>query len=419
MKFTVRWMGLWTLIGILAAATSAWADGYRNPPDGAMALGRIGGRIVDVDDATAVSHNPANLADLREITIEPAVTFGYSEKRFTDLQGHHTTTEDPWRMLPSAYATMPLKPGILTLGVGVSVPYGQSTRYDENSLFRYTAPYYARMKVMDLSPAIGVKVTDRISVGAGVDLYKGDLQFEQFVPWSMATKNLSSPDGIMKFAGDGYAVGGNAAVKFKITESQRVAFTYKLPFNMNYDGDFNLSNIPQGVPAAATSDFSTTIKYPQIAAIGYSMRLTDTIRLEANVEWLDHSRNQSLDLDIGANNALLNTLSTNSIAQDWKNTWTFGLGGDWQFAQNWLLRAGYVYMPTPVPQSTLMPSAAEEDQSVVSVGLGYRRAHHSVDLALAQGLFNGREVRNNQNPSYNGDYDFCSTLLGISYQYAF
>lgn len=407
------------VVVFLAAGISALADGYRNPPDGALALGRIGGRIVDVDDASAVLHNPANLADLDKITIQPAVTFGYSEKRFTDLQGNHTTTEDPWRMLPSANATMPLKPGVLTLGVGLSVPYGQSTRWDENSLFRYTAPYYARMKVIDLSPAIGVKVTDRISVGAGVDLYKGDLKFQQFVPWSMMTKNATSPDGIMSFSGDGYAVGGNAAVKVKITEAQHVALTYKLPFNMDYDGDFNLSNIPNGVPATPSSDFNTKIKYPQIAAVGYSVRVTDTIRLEANVEWLEHSRNQSLDMDIGANNALLNSLSTNSIAQNWKNTWTFGLGGDWQFAQNWLLRAGYVYMPTPVPQQTLMPSAAEEDQSVVSVGVGYRRLHHSVDVALAQGLFNGREVRNNQVPSYNGDYDFCSTLLGVSYQYAF
>lgn len=418
MKSKAQWMRQLVLIGVLAAA-NIWADGYRNPPDGALALGRIGGRIVDVDDATAVSHNPANLVELRQITVEPAVTFGYSEKRFTDLQGNHTTTEDPWRMLPSVYAAMPLKPGFLTLGVGLSVPYGQSTRWDENSLFHYTAPYYARMKVIDLSPAVGVKLTDRISVGAGLDMYKGDLQFEQFVPWNFVTHNAAAPDGIMKFAGDGYALGGNAAIKVKITEAQRLAFTYKLPFNMDYDGDFNLSNIPQGVPASSTSDFNTKIKYPQIAGVGYSVNVSETVRLEANVEWLEHSRNQALDLDIGANNALLNSLSTNSIAQNWKNTWTFGLGGDWQFAQNWKLRAGYVYMPTPVPQSTLMPSAAEEDQSVVSVGLGYRRLHHSVDLALAQGLFRGREVRDNQNPAYNGDYDFCSTLLGISYQYLF
>ena len=206
MKSTVRWMRQWAVIGVLTAATTAWTDGYRNPPDGALALGEIGGRIVDVDDATAVEHNPANLISLRKITVEPAVTFGYSEKRFTDLQGNHTTSEDPWRILPSAYAALPLKPGYLTLGVGVDVPYGQSTRWDENSLFRYTAPYYARIKVIDLSPAIGVRVTDRISFGAGLDMYKGDLKFQEFVPWRMVTKNAASPDGIMNFSGDASAL---------------------------------------------------------------------------------------------------------------------------------------------------------------------------------------------------------------------
>ena len=313
-------MRQWMLIGFLAAATCGLADGYRNPPDGPLALGRIGGRIADVDDATAVSHNPANLADLTGITVRPSVTLGYSEKRFTDLQGNHTTSEDPWRALPSLYATVPVKSGVLAFGVGINVPYGQSTRWDENSLFRYTAPYYARMKVMDVSPAVGVRVNDRISVGAGLDLYYGDLKFEQFIPWSMATKNAAAPDGIMKFAGDGYAVGGNAAVAVKISESQRVALTYKLPFNIDYDGDFDISDIPAGMGASPTSDFSTKFKYPQIVAAGYSVRLTETIRVEANIEWLEHSRNRVLNLDIGSNNQLLNTLSTNAIAQDWKNT---------------------------------------------------------------------------------------------------
>lgn len=414
-----KYMGLWAVIGILASAASVWGDGYRNPPDGALALGRIGGRVVDIDDASAVSHNPANLAELGDLSIQASATFGYASKRFTDLRGNRTETEDPWRALPSAYAAVPLKPGVATMGVGINVPYGQSTRWDENGPLRYTAPFYARMTVADVSAAVGVRLTDRVAVGAGVDIYRGDIKFEQFVPWSMIAQNAALPDGIMRFTGDGYALGGKAGVTVKITESQRAALTYKLPFDVDYEGDFKLSNIPGGVPAAGVSDFSTRIKYPGIVAAGYSVRVTEAVRLEANVEWLEHSRNRYMALDAGANNALLNALGTSSIAQDWRNTWTFGLGGDWQFARNWKARAGFVHMPTPVPRHTLMPSAAEEDHSVVSVGLGYRRSQHAMDLAAAQGLFRGRKVRGNQNSDYDGDYDFKSTLMGISYQYSF
>ncbi len=411
----------WLLAAALGGvATGLRADGYRNPPDGPLALGRIGGRVVDIDDATAVSHNPANLVSLRQLTIQPAVTLGYSEKKFTAPDGRHTLSEDPWRLLPSAYAAVPIRPGALALGVGLNVPFGQATRWDDHSLFRYTAPYYAMMRVVDLSPAVALRVHDRLAVGLGMDLYRGDLKFEQYFPWSLAAGNPAAPDGVMTFAGDDYAVGGHAGVTVKLTESQRLAATYQLPFDMDYAGDFDLSHIPSGAPAVPSSAFNTTIKYPQIAALGYSLRVTERVRLEANVEWLNHARNETMGLDIGANTPMLQqALGTTALPQDWKNTWTFGLGGDWQFLPRWQLRAGYLYMPTPVPQHSLMPSAAEQDQSVVSLGLGYRRDHHAVDLALAQGLFRGREVRGNQNPAYNGDYDFRSTLLGLSYQYAF
>ena len=52
------------MVIFFGAASFARADGFRNPPDGATALGRIGGTYVQIDDATAASRNPANLTDL-------------------------------------------------------------------------------------------------------------------------------------------------------------------------------------------------------------------------------------------------------------------------------------------------------------------------------------------------------------------
>jgi hypothetical protein len=45
-------------------ASSASAEGFRNPPAGAFNLGRAGGRIAQIDDSSAVAQNPANLMDL-------------------------------------------------------------------------------------------------------------------------------------------------------------------------------------------------------------------------------------------------------------------------------------------------------------------------------------------------------------------
>ena len=55
-----RWgaiLGLVTGFGI----QSAWAEGFRNPPEGGASMGRVGGNIALDEDASAVSRNPANL----------------------------------------------------------------------------------------------------------------------------------------------------------------------------------------------------------------------------------------------------------------------------------------------------------------------------------------------------------------------
>ena len=58
---TLGWIAL---LLIPALTVQSMAEGFKNPPEGAAALGRAGGRIAIADDAAAVSHNPANLVDL-------------------------------------------------------------------------------------------------------------------------------------------------------------------------------------------------------------------------------------------------------------------------------------------------------------------------------------------------------------------
>ena len=55
---------LFALGGVLLPGLSVRADGFRNAPDTAAAIGLAGNNIAWVDDASAVFFNPANLVDL-------------------------------------------------------------------------------------------------------------------------------------------------------------------------------------------------------------------------------------------------------------------------------------------------------------------------------------------------------------------
>jgi long-chain fatty acid transport protein len=187
---------------------------------------------------------------------------------------------------------------------------------------------------------------------------------------------------------------------------------------MKFSGDMDTAGIPP--PAVAESDVDTTFKFPTIVALGYGVQLADSVRVEANIEWLQFSRFKTMTVEAGDNDPLVSLLGLSSTPQNWNDTWTFGLGADWRFAPDWVLRAGYLYLPSPIPDSTFAPSTLDVDQSVVSAGIGYQIGRHAIDFAYAVGLFDTRRVGSNQNPLYQqGTYDFQGQLAALSYAYSF
>jgi len=387
--------GIWTHV--------LWADGFRNPPDTAAALGKAGNDIVWVDDASAVFYNPANLVDIPSRQVQISTLVGYSHADYSGALGR-TETDKPWGFLPGFALAWPLKETDFALGFGVHVPFGRQTQWDNGGLF----PISTEMSVIDASPTVSWRISDSVSVGGGLDVYYGRLQFRQL--------HIFSPGDRVEADADGYAVGGNVGITWRMTPSQRLALTCRAPFDLKFRGDMETENIPG---AADSSDLETTFKFPTIVALGYGIQLTETVCVEAKVEWLQFSRYKTMAIDAGANAPLAGALGLAHAPQNWNDTWTFGIGSEWSFARDWTLRAGYLYLQSPIPDSTFAPIALDVDQSVVSVGLGYQRGNHAVDVAYALGIFDTRHVNDNQQPYYNGTYDFQGHLAALTYSYAF
>ncbi len=423
---TCRWM----VLGAVACAmivTEAVASGFRNPPEGAAALALGGGKVALTEDASVVSHNPASLADFKQNQILPTVTFIHTETEFTSPVGA-AETDDPWKVLPNLYVAWPIKDSRYVAGLGVTTPYGQSTKWDEDGAFRYSAPYSAELTVVNVNPTLAARVNERVAVGVGADVYWSQVSLKQRMPWSMLTGSPLSADGVIHAEGEGMAVGANAAVSVKVTDKQTVSLTYRCPFSVDYEGDVDVSQMPAGAQAlglSPSSDFDTTVDFPAVAALSYAIKMTDTVRVGADVEWIQFSRYENLVLDAGKNNILLNgpgaanPMAPAAMPQDWDDTWTAGVGADWRVAPNVTLRAGYIHLQSPIPDETLAPSLPDATRDVVSVGFGYTHGRQTLDLAYGYSIIPTREIRTDVNPAYNGDYETSSHLMSVSYGYAF
>jgi long-chain fatty acid transport protein len=405
-------VGLFTTL----AAGTATAEGLRNPPPGAYGLGRAGSRVAHVEDTSAITHNPANLTGLNGLDTTLSLMAVHIAVDYEGAGGTTAETVDPWKYLPAFYAATPLKDDRFAVGVGLHSPYGLSNEWDQNGAFRYTAPWFTELKTINLNPTFAWKINEQFSLGLGVDVMWSELRLKQLYPWALITGNPAAPEGELSAKGDGFGFGGNLGLTWQIAERHRLAATYRSQMTVDYDGDFSVSNFPGGFPVGAPgSSFGSSITFPDIVSVGYGFQVNDRVRVGADVEWLQFSNFKTLPIEVGAPPPLVPT----SINQDWDDTFTFGIGGDWRINDAFTLRASYQYYMTPIPDETLSPTIPDSDQNVVTASVEYAWGRSRVELAYGLVLYNDRDITNNQNPAFNGHYEFAVHLFTAGYRFSF
>lgn len=392
---------------VLALIPSAvFADGFRNPPEGAAAFGACGGHRVFADDANATIHNSANLVDLEQSMVQLNLMTGFGNNEFETAGGAISDdTDNSVFAIPGFSAAIPLQQGKTAFGISAYVPFGRSVDWGSDDFFAQNGvPYEGTMRVVDVSPNFSLRLNEALSFGIGADIYNGSVEQKMIFVGPVA-QALGLPAGAKsKLTGDGAALGANASVAWKMTENQRLAATVRSPFSIDYSGH-------NRIDYAGSLAIEGTIDYPTIVALAYGIELTDTLRVEADVEWLQFSNYETLVIE--------DQFGGTSVApQNLDDTWTAGFGAEWDFAPQWTARAGFMHLQNPTPDETYSPLGPDEDQQVVSLGLGYETEHHVVDVAYAYGIFTGRDVNGSVNGP-DGHYDYDLQVVSLSYGYKF
>ncbi|MEE9369056.1 MAG: outer membrane protein transport protein [Pontiella sp.] len=393
------------MTAVCCIAGSAIADGYRNPPPTAEGIGKSGVNSVFVDDASAISYNPANLALQTNKSVVISATFARTENTYKNpLSPAPAESDGAWNILPNIYYSQPIGENGLSFGLGITTPFGQGLAWDKVDFTppggTYTVPYEASVALIDINPTIAFKVLDRVSIGVGLDIYYSQLELK-------AVNGLVVPGPTQvtfdsEGSGDGWGVGGNIGATWLMTDAQRLTFTYRSAFEIDYSGDFKIPGLPD-------SGFETSIKLPNIFSLGYGIQLSDKIQVEALAEWLQWSNNDSQTLNAGG--------VTSTIPNNWDDTLTLGIGGSWLATESFVVRAGYAYLPSPIPDATITHLLPDADRHALSLGLGYTHGSHTFDLAYTFSIYDDRTAP--LTGAGPGTYEIDSNLVGMTYSLSF
>lgn len=403
----------------LVCGASYGAETLSVVPDSAEALGIVGGRFANLDDASAVRVSPANIADKTqgEILFNAAVWHG--DITFDSVTGSSIKMDEPWVFPASAYVIMPVEPGKVVFGLGVSTPFGLASNYpkDADPSLRYAIAYESRLLAVDITPALAVKASESVSLAVGLDIVYSDLKINQVYPWGMAVPGAR--DGAVELRGTGWGIGAYAGVNWEITKHQRIALVGRLPIQIDYEGDFTTENMPAALTAAGytrRSNFESEMEFPGSIAAGYGIDVNDKLTVGFDFQWSANSSHDDIPLNVGNNQTLL---PNDRVALGWKDSIDLGTGMSYKLSDQWTLRAGYLYSENSQDDVNYTPAVATYDRHVFSAGIGWKGKRNRVDVAYAFVYNPTREVSGAATPAFNGSYDHQWHVLSFSITHTF
>ncbi len=351
---------------------------------GAAASGMGNAFAAQADNPSALHYNPAGMTQLRGIQIMGGGSLVGGTTDFRSPSGISTTGDHDgafaWPGPGHGYITANLQGlGVplldkLTVGVGVTTPFGSVMRWPDDSPFRALTTFTA-LPLFDIKPTLAYQLFPDLSIGAGVDIYT----FANFFGEGHAELQSISPGGLapagskLEFNGKGTAPGFNVGALYTALRNgdgqpvANLAVVYRSQATLHLDGTLSANGVK-------IQDATTTLVLPQVITGGIALwPVRNTKRewkVELNVDYVGWKSVRNLDIHL-ANGFVI------PQPQSWKGTYAILVGTEhrwlnidrlpgWEIA----LRAGYTNQQAQVPDLTFNPGVPSADLHVISTGIG-------------------------------------------------
>lgn len=351
---------------------------------GAAASGMGNAFAAQADNPSALHYNPAGMTQLRGVQMMGGVTFVGGTTDFRGPTGVSTTGDHDgafaWPGPGHGYITANLQDlGVsfldrLTVGVGITTPFGSVMKWPDDSPFRALTTFTA-LPLFDIKPTLAYQLFRDLSIGAGADIYT----FASFFGEGHAELQSVSPGGLvtagskLEFNGKNTAPGFNIGALYTALRNgdgrpvANLAVVYRSQATLHLDGAL----LANGVKI---QDATTTLVLPQVITGGIALwPVRDNERewkVELNVDYVGWKSVRNLDIHL-ANGLVI------PQPQNWKSTYAILVGTEYRWLHvdqlpGWeiALRAGYTNQQSQVPDLTFNPGVPSADLHVISTGIG-------------------------------------------------
>ena len=408
------------VIAVMASAANAGSFSLYTESSPAAIGNYAAGIAAEAADASTGWYNPAGLPLIRSkeavfgaVGIFPSIKLhGLSTFNTAGLPTYQQTfdgikTSKPG-YVPSFHSAIPLGENA-TFGFSVVAPFGLATQWNRQGRVRYAATT-SNLLTSNFSPEIGAKLTEKFSVGAGIDLQYSRVRFNQVLgsPALMHAFGVepSLLDSLSYNRGQSFGVGFHAGVLGMFYDNHtRVGFNYQSQVRHRFNGysrlQGRLANLsPILTPLAvlesnpdalywSNSLASNTIIFPEVATLSLYQDVTDRFAFLASAVFTGWRSLKTLELDrvaayapFPANGQILaNSVTT----ENYHNAWRFAIGGNYHVNEKLMMRVGGGFDQTPTRKVYRDIRVPDSNRAAASIGAHYQaRPSLGVDIGYTR-----------------------------------
>ena len=400
---------------VLISAGDANASGYAIREQSGSMLGQaFAGQNAYTLDPTVIFHNPAGMSALDGRRGSLVVTGIRVQNEFDDdgstaapfvaLGTEESGDAGEDAIVPALYAMD--SHGDWRFGLGVNVPFGLSTKYEDDWIGRFAA-IDSDVKSVNVNPALSYRLNQYFSLGAGIQLQHIDARLTN------ATLTAAGSSRTELEADDwGFGVTAGALIEPWTGTTIGVGFRSSVRHEVEGHG-----KISAAVGTVFRDDARAEVETPESIGVSIHQAITDRLSIAGTVEWTNWSRFDELRVTFDSG------LAPDSVTEEnWVDSYFYSLGVNYQLTPKLLLRGGVAYDETPIRNKYRTARLPDEDRLWVAGGFTYSfNEWASVDLGYAHLFVKDSDIRETMeltpNPApvgtLQGTYENSVDLLAI------
>ncbi len=387
--------GLAALLLPAAMVPAAFAGSLTNAGYGTESTLMGGADIAVARDSFAVNTNPAGLTQLKGKALDLHFSVFDSQGSHTDSRNYRHLQKNQFGAVGDfGYAErVPDTP--YAIGINLVVQGGVGWLYKNlNTVFNTRDEATTMFSIIRLAPGFAYKVSDRLSVGAALDInYAAGAQ--SLFPNTSAAPSVQFPQG---FAGvnikdlSGMSLSAKYGVQYRpMDDDLMLAATYSTKTKLPLKGGIMRVNYTNTIPGAGMVRYDDVeisgFALPAVLAFGVSFRPTKDLLISLQDQYEDTG-----DAIGSATLSAKNPRSNNPLVPKFISTTTnngafgqhvYSIGAAYDWTEQTLLYLGWTYHRRAVPDDNLSATFQPIQQTHVMLGFHHQLGPEwSVDAGL-------------------------------------